>query len=219
MSDPASSPAPHKEITIAESSVDSQVRSSSSTNYNDYAWPSSVEIARIHERATSLGTVNSSSTQKCPCCENIVERTPFPWVKTDVRDALKQDYGVTVPLLFELMKFYAICILCIFCVNGIYSINLYRRFCDIDKDNCVKLLGFLPLMSDYSLIEHQLTDSEISTWEWLNFIAYLLIMICQIFVDYFIDQREKQENAIEIARDAKSKRSLLLSHIPENFTQ
>lgn len=59
---------------------------------------------------------------ECECCGKSANKIPYDWLKVNVADAVGKEYGSAVPLLFELAKYYAACIIIIFCVNGFYSI-------------------------------------------------------------------------------------------------
>jgi len=48
------------------------------------------------------------------------------------------------------------------------------------------MLGYLPILGNDQILRH-LDEDEASIFRWLNFAAYIAILISQIFVDLFID--------------------------------
>ncbi|KAL4456630.1 hypothetical protein ABPG74_000737 [Tetrahymena malaccensis] len=216
------------------------------TGYNPYQWPASVEIAKIHEMATSLGKEQGGSnlqknnqdesfnqlnqdgssqrTQNhlntCPCCGGNPNKQPYNWVKTDVTKTLSEKYGTAVPLLFELIKYYGLSIFLIFCINGIYSIYIYKTLCDEYPTQCYKMLGFLPILGEDTINKH-LSEDRLLVYKWLNFASYIMILVSQILVDLFCDVREKkleQFNSVNLLKTTKA-RTLYITGIPKYKTE
>ncbi|KAL4505489.1 hypothetical protein ABPG72_002551 [Tetrahymena utriculariae] len=215
------------------------------TGYNPFEWPASIEIAKTHELATSLGQElggsniqNSNQDESlkyynqdessqtlnhqniCPCCGGNANKRPYNWMKTDVTKTLSEKYGTAVPLLFELIKYYGLSILLIFCINGIYSIYVYKTLCDEQPKLCYKMLGFLPILGEDSIDKH-LSEGKLSVYRWLNFASYVLILVSQILVDLFCDIREKkleQFNSVDNLKTTKA-RTLYITGIPKYKTE
>ncbi|EAR88888.1 transmembrane protein, putative (macronuclear) [Tetrahymena thermophila SB210] len=210
------------------------------TGYNPYQWPASIEIAKTHELATSLGqdqgglssqyknqdesfkqsSQEGSILNQCPCCGESSNKKPYNWIKTDVTKSLSEKYGTAVPLLFELIKYYGLSILLIFCINGIYSIYVYKTLCDEHPNQCYKMLGFLPILGD-DTINKYLSEGQLMVYRWLNFASYVMILVSQILVDLFCDVREKkleQFTSVNVLKTAKA-RTLYITGIPKYKTE
>lgn len=170
--------------------------------YNEYACPSSLEAAKLHEEANSIGAYSLAfgangrrgEEDICKCCENSREKAPYSWCQTKISSTLQNDHGVKISLLFDLIKLYSVFIFAVFCVSGLYAIYQYNRFCDsIPEEFCYKFFGVFPKISDEYLVENLLQPNEIVIWDWLNFISYLLILFCSILVGILVTKRDSQQ--------------------------
>lgn len=135
-----------------------------------------MDLAKIHEDATMLGKETYHGVS-CVCCGSITGKTEFDWKGDSVQVAVNPMRGVTVPLLFSLMKFYIISIILIFTINGIVTLYEYRRLCSLHSDKCAYIYGIFPIM-DNSDLEKLIDPDSLSALQWLDFTTYLTVLFC-----------------------------------------
>ncbi|KRX00449.1 hypothetical protein PPERSA_03182 [Pseudocohnilembus persalinus] len=198
------------------------------TYQENYEWPASLEKALDHERATSTGREKTKINARgyevidykaCKCCLNNINKEPINWFKGHVNKDLPYQAGTAIPLYFNLIIFFTVVMLIVFLTNGVYIIYQTYNICSykVLKYNYCTNWGFLQFASKeyirWILAQTKGDEGELNLMVWLNFSAYVILQISQIFMDIYIDKWQKQMGK---PKSQQCSRSLLFTHIPKS---